>query len=59
MGVAGPPARQRFVAALRGDERLEIIELRLLAQVEAVLENAGSGMAVGIGVALVHLHSRT
>ena len=58
-GVVEPPARQRLIAALRGDERLEIVELRLLAQVEAVLENAGSRIAIGIGAATVHPHSLT
>src|ERR1700693_5643657 len=41
VGMAKPPARQRFFTALCGDERLEIVELRLIAQAKAIPEDVG------------------
>ena len=43
MDVAELPARQRLLAALRGDQRLESVKLGLVAQAEAVAKAAESG----------------
>jgi HTH-type transcriptional regulator/antitoxin HigA len=50
----GRARRRRLVRALRRDEGLEFVELSLGPQVEAVLEDSRSGIAVGVVDGLVH-----
>ena len=59
MGIAEPSARQRLLGSLRGDQRLEGVELGLVAQVEAVFENAGTRITIRIRAAFVHRARQT